>query len=147
LDAIGISQLPPPFTAAPIENSPPGIQTIPSEALPGDETLFATVGANSSPAENAALCIKRTATTTIAGTRIRNILTEGNKGNAFFQNFAALMTSFKRIALVRINGRAHVWLPFLAICYHATVIRNSVSSIRQRWQSSGEAILGGSTAL
>src|SRR5438552_3210486 len=70
LEAIGISQLPPPSAAAPIANSPPGIQTIPSGPLPGGETLFATVRANSSPAENVALYIKRAATTRIAGTRI-----------------------------------------------------------------------------
>src|SRR5215510_2810608 len=32
--------------AAPIENSPPGIQTIPSGAGPGGVTAFATVGMN-----------------------------------------------------------------------------------------------------
>src|SRR5204863_7633071 len=45
-DAIGISRLPSAFTAAPIENSPPGIQTIPSGALPGADASFGTVGAN-----------------------------------------------------------------------------------------------------
>ena len=33
-------------TCAPIENSPPGIDTIPSGAGPGAERLFSTVGRN-----------------------------------------------------------------------------------------------------
>src|SRR6266478_5481920 len=45
-DAIGISWLPLPFTAAPIENSPPGIQTMPFGALPGALVLLDSVGAN-----------------------------------------------------------------------------------------------------
>src|SRR6266403_4839208 len=45
-EAIGISWLPSPFTTAPIENSPPGIQTMPSGALPGALALLESVGAN-----------------------------------------------------------------------------------------------------
>jgi len=33
----------------------------------------------------------------------------------FFQSFIALITSLKRIALVRINSSAHGWFPWL--CY------------------------------
>src|SRR4029077_8122605 len=45
-EAIGISQLPWPFTDAPIENSPPGIQTIPSGAGLGAAVLFEIVATN-----------------------------------------------------------------------------------------------------
>jgi hypothetical protein len=45
-EAIGISQLPLPFITAPIENSPPAIQTMPSGAGSGAGVLFGIVGAN-----------------------------------------------------------------------------------------------------
>src|SRR6266404_7615076 len=45
-EAIGISWLPSPFTAAPIENSPPGIQAIPSGAGLLGLASFTLVGAN-----------------------------------------------------------------------------------------------------
>src|SRR5207249_5599234 len=61
-DAIGISWLPSPFTTAPMENSPPGIQTIPAGALPGGEFLFAIVGSNCAVPQNAEPRVK-TATT------------------------------------------------------------------------------------
>jgi hypothetical protein len=47
-----------------MENSPPGIQTIPSGALPGDEFLFAIVAANFDVPQNAGLDIKSAATKT-----------------------------------------------------------------------------------
>src|SRR5205814_5521281 len=61
-EAIGISWLPSPFTTAPMENSPPGIQTIPAGALPGGEFLFAIVGSNCAVPQNAEPRVK-TATT------------------------------------------------------------------------------------
>jgi hypothetical protein len=49
------------------------------------------------------LYILKGGNTTTAGTRIRNILTEGNKSNGF-SKLRCLDDFFKRIALVRING-------------------------------------------
>src|SRR5436190_22126702 len=48
--------------AAPIENSPPGTQTIPSGALPGGRSVFAVVGSNPEVPANASHCARIDAT-------------------------------------------------------------------------------------
>src|ERR1043166_5597230 len=62
-EAIGLSLLPFPVVAAPMENSPPGIQSIPGGVLLGASFVLGVVAANSEESANA-VCKRRTITRT-----------------------------------------------------------------------------------
>src|ERR1700722_10199740 len=54
-------------SCAPMENSPPGIHTMPGSALPGESVLLGTVGAKGTPADIIAAGLARCAAIELTG--------------------------------------------------------------------------------
>ena len=57
-----------------MENSPPGIQAIPSGALPGVDFLFATVGWNDPASENAEAFVINNMAHSVSVLRMRSVM-------------------------------------------------------------------------